>query len=92
MRYLPMNLFCSTRTNHPPAERRGVILVFSALLIVVICAMAAMAIDVGYMLLVKTGRGGGNPTRVLLGGDLIFVANGLLWLVTVIWCLSLAHA
>ncbi len=37
-----------------------------------------------YMLLVQTSRGGGSPTRMLLGGDAMFVANGLLWLVTVL--------
>lgn len=42
------------KSQRPSADRRGVILVMSALLIVVVCAMAAMAIDVGYMLLVKT--------------------------------------
>ncbi|MFT4649279.1 MAG: 4-hydroxybenzoate polyprenyltransferase [Glaciecola sp.] len=44
-----------------------------------------------YMLLVKTQRGGGSPTQVLLGGDLVFVANALFWISTVIWCLSMAH-
>ncbi|MCP5023075.1 MAG: decaprenyl-phosphate phosphoribosyltransferase [bacterium] len=43
-----------------------------------------------YMLLVKTQRGGGSPTKVLLGGDLVFAANAVLWLGTVIWCLSMA--
>lgn len=33
-----------------------------------------------YMLLVQTNRGGGEPTKVLLGGDGLFVANALLWL------------
>ena len=37
-----------------------------------------------YLLLVSTQRGGGNPTRVLLGGDAVFVANCLAWLATVI--------
>jgi 4-hydroxybenzoate polyprenyltransferase len=36
-----------------------------------------------YMLLVQTQRGGGSPTRVLLGGDALFVANALGWLATV---------
>ena len=36
-----------------------------------------------YLLLVQTQRGGGSPTRVLLGGDLAFVVNGLAWLGTV---------
>lgn len=38
----------------PSHNRRGVVLVFSAVLLVVICAMAAMGIDVGYMMVVKT--------------------------------------
>lgn len=32
-----------------------------------------------YMLLVQTSRAGGNPTRVLLGGDGMFVCNALAW-------------
>lgn len=32
-----------------------------------------------YMLLVQTQRGGGSPTRVLLGGDLLFVLNAFAW-------------
>ena len=35
-------------------SRRGAILVLSAVMIVVICGMAAMAIDVGYMMVMKT--------------------------------------
>jgi 4-hydroxybenzoate polyprenyltransferase len=37
-----------------------------------------------YLLLVQTQRGGGSPTRVLLGGDLAFVLNGLAWVGTVV--------
>ena len=33
-----------------------------------------------YMLLVETSRGGASPTRVLLGGDAMFVINALAWL------------
>ena len=36
-----------------------------------------------YLLLVQTQKGGGSPTRVLLGGDATFVANAFLWLATV---------
>lgn len=32
-----------------------------------------------YLLLVSQQRGGGNPTRMLLGGDAIFVTNAVLW-------------
>ncbi|MCE9594458.1 MAG: decaprenyl-phosphate phosphoribosyltransferase [Planctomycetes bacterium] len=32
-----------------------------------------------YMLLVETRRGGGSPTKVLLGGDVLFVLNALAW-------------
>ncbi len=32
-----------------------------------------------YLLLVSQQRGGGSPTRVLLGGDAIFVINALAW-------------
>ena len=41
-----------------------------------------------YLLLVQTQRGGGNPTKVLLGGDPIFLGNALAWLATVVWLLS----
>lgn len=37
-----------------------------------------------YMLLVQTQRGGGSPTRVLLGGDWMFVGNALAWLAVVL--------
>jgi len=37
-----------------------------------------------YLLLVQTQRGGGSPTRILLGGDLTFLLNGLGWLIVVI--------
>jgi 4-hydroxybenzoate polyprenyltransferase len=40
-----------------------------------------------YMLLVQTRRGGGSPTRVLLGGDATFVANALAWLAVVVWAI-----
>lgn len=37
-----------------------------------------------YMVLVQNGRGGGNPARIFLGGDLPFLLNTLAWaLVTV---------
>ena len=36
-----------------------------------------------YLHLVNTQKGGGSPTRVLLGGDLLFVANALAWVVVV---------
>ena len=32
-----------------------------------------------YLLLVETRRGGGSPTKVLLGGDTAFVLNALAW-------------
>lgn len=38
-----------------------------------------------YMLLVHTQKGGGSPTRVLLGGDLLFFLNGLGWVAIVLW-------
>ncbi|MFT7540767.1 MAG: 4-hydroxybenzoate polyprenyltransferase [Gammaproteobacteria bacterium] len=37
-----------------------------------------------YMLLVQTGRGGAEPARVLLGGDRLFLLNGLVW-VAAVW-------
>ncbi len=36
-----------------------------------------------YMLLVQTQRGGGSPTRVLLGGDPLFLCNALAWVALV---------
>lgn len=42
-----------------------------------------------YMFLVQTSRGGGNPTRVLLGGDLMFALNALLWAAVVACALFL---
>ena len=36
-----------------------------------------------YMLLVHTQKGGGNPTRVLLAGDALFLVNTLGWMATV---------
>lgn len=38
-----------------------------------------------YMLLVHTQKGGGSPTRVLLGGDLLFLLNSLGWVAVVVW-------
>ncbi|MEO6709595.1 MAG: decaprenyl-phosphate phosphoribosyltransferase, partial [Planctomycetota bacterium] len=32
-----------------------------------------------YMFLVQTTKAAGNPTRVLLGGDAMFLVNALLW-------------
>jgi 4-hydroxybenzoate polyprenyltransferase len=37
-----------------------------------------------YLLLVQTQKGGGSPTRVLLGGDTTFVVNCLVYAVTVV--------
>jgi 4-hydroxybenzoate polyprenyltransferase len=36
-----------------------------------------------YLFLVHTQRGGGSPTRILLGGDLLFALNTLGWIATV---------
>ena len=36
-----------------------------------------------YMVLVQSGRGGENPTKILLGGDRWFLANTLLWVAAV---------
>lgn len=40
-----------------------------------------------YLLLVHTQRGGGSPTRVLLGGDLTFFLNALGWAAVVLYAL-----
>lgn len=45
-----------------------------------------------YLLLVQTQKGGGNPTRVLLGGDALFVLNALGWLCAVALALYLPVA
>ena len=42
-----------------------------------------------YLLLVQRQEGGGSPTRVLLGGDVIFVINAALWGAMVLACLFL---
>jgi 4-hydroxybenzoate polyprenyltransferase len=44
-----------------------------------------------YQLLVHTQKGGGNPTRLLLGGDLLFGLDMLGWLATVLWCVARRH-
>jgi 4-hydroxybenzoate polyprenyltransferase len=44
-----------------------------------------------YMLLVQRREGGGNPTRVLLGGDLLFGLDLLAWAGTVAIVLFLRH-
>ncbi len=38
-----------------------------------------------YLLLVSTRKGGGSPTRVLLGGDPMFAVNVIGWVATVAW-------
>jgi len=37
-----------------------------------------------YLLLVQTQKGGGSPTRILLGGDLQFAVNAMLWTAVVL--------
>jgi hypothetical protein len=44
-----------------------------------------------YMLLVQRREGGGSPTRVLLGGDALFLLNSLAWCATVAIVLFLRH-
>ena len=38
-----------------------------------------------YMVIVQSGRGGGNPSRILLGGDTLFLLNTLAWAGTILW-------
>jgi 4-hydroxybenzoate polyprenyltransferase len=40
-----------------------------------------------YLLMVTRKEAGGSPTKVLLGGDLIFAVNGVLWMAVVASCL-----
>lgn len=40
-----------------------------------------------YLLLVAQQRGGGSPTKVLLGGDAAFLVNGLAWLTVILMLL-----
>ncbi|MFT7667714.1 MAG: 4-hydroxybenzoate polyprenyltransferase [Planctomycetota bacterium] len=40
-----------------------------------------------YLLLVQTQKGGGSPTKILLGGDLTFFLTGLGWLAVVVYSL-----
>lgn len=42
-----------------------------------------------YLLLVQRQEGGGSPTKVLLGGDTVFVLNALAWAGIVLGCLFL---
>jgi 4-hydroxybenzoate polyprenyltransferase len=44
-----------------------------------------------YLLLVSTRKGGGSPTRVLLGGDALFAMNTLLWVAAVAWIATHSH-
>jgi 4-hydroxybenzoate polyprenyltransferase len=44
-----------------------------------------------YLLLVSTRKGGGSPTRVLLGGDALFATNTLLWIAAVAWIATHPH-
>jgi 4-hydroxybenzoate polyprenyltransferase len=41
-----------------------------------------------YMLLVQSGRAGGNPTRMFLGSDPLFLANTLVWAGLVYWAIK----
>jgi 4-hydroxybenzoate polyprenyltransferase len=45
-----------------------------------------------YLLLVQTQKGGGSPTRVLLGGDKWFVLNCVVWLIVVVLVLFTRNA
>lgn len=44
-----------------------------------------------YMLLVQTRKGGGSPTKVLLGGDLLFLLNTLGWIGVVLLAVFQRH-
>jgi 4-hydroxybenzoate polyprenyltransferase len=44
-----------------------------------------------YLLLVSTKKGGGSPTRILLGGDALFLLNTLGWIAMIVWILSRPH-
>ena len=44
-----------------------------------------------YLLLVQTQKGGGSPTKVLLGGDLLFALNTIGWIATVAWIAARPH-
>lgn len=44
-----------------------------------------------YLLLVSTKKGGGSPTRILLGGDALFALNTLGWMAMIAWILSRPH-
>ncbi len=43
-----------------------------------------------YLLLVQRQEGGGSPTRVLLGGDGVFLVNAILWGAMILGCLFYA--
>lgn len=44
-----------------------------------------------YLLLVSTRKGGGSPTKVLLGGDPLFALNTCGWIAMVVWVASRPH-
>ncbi len=44
-----------------------------------------------YLLLVSSRKGGGSPTRILLGGDTLFLLNTLGWMAMIAWILSRPH-
>jgi 4-hydroxybenzoate polyprenyltransferase len=56
----------------------------SRLLWTVPCVVFGLA---RYMLLVQSGRAGGNPTQLFLGSDALFLANTLLWAALVAWAI-----
>jgi Flp pilus assembly protein TadG len=62
--------------EHPPKNRRGAVLVFAALLMVVIFAMAAMAIDVGYMMLMRTQLQVAADAGALAAGNSLHLGRG----------------
>ncbi len=43
-----------------------------------------------YLFLVHTQKGGGSPTKILLGGDVLFAINTAGWIATVAWVASRA--
>ena len=63
----------SPRRTQP--SRRGVIVVFSALLMIVIFAMAAMAVDVGYLAVIRTQLQAAADAGALAAGNAMHLSE-----------------
>ena len=70
-----MSAFIMKPRKSDKDQRSGVVVVLAALLLVVIFGMAAMAIDVGYMMLVKTQLQVAADAGALAGGNVLHLTR-----------------